>query len=147
MFLKLKYGLWFLITIQSLKAQVMIPKVLTGKVVSIATDIEGINIKNLKSDYSTKTNIYGIFSITANLGDTLLFSAIQFKKRKIILKKEDFSTTLFLVKLENATLPLSEVKIIDYKNINAVSLAITKKGQKKYTPAERKLYTATGGGN
>ena len=147
MFLKLKYCLWFLISIQGLKAQVMNPNVLTGKVVAITADIEGINIKNLKSDYSTKTNIDGIFSITANVGDTILFSAIQFKKRKIILKMEDFSTTLFLVKLENATLSLNEVEIIDYKNINAISLGITKKGQKKYTPAERKLYTATGGGN
>lgn len=147
MFLKLKYGLCFLICIQGLKAQVIISQVLTGKVVAIASDIEGINIKNLKSNYSTKTNKDGIFSITANVDDTLMFSAIQFKKRIIILKKEDFNTTLLLVKLENATLPLNEVKIIDYKNINAISLGITKKGQKKYTPAERKLYTATGGGN
>ena len=147
MFLKFKYCFWFIISIQGLKAQVMIPSVLTGKVIADATDLEGINIKNLKSDYSTKTNSDGIFSITANVGDTLSLSAIQFKKRKIILKKEDFNTDLFLVKLENSTLLLNEVKIMDYKNINAINLGITKKGQKKYTAAERKLYTATGGGN
>lgn len=147
MFLKIKYGLLLLIFIQGIKAQVIIPKILIGKVVTNATDIEGINIKNLKSNFSTKTNVEGLFSITADVGDTLLFSAIQFKKRKVILKKEDFNTTMFLVKLENATLLLNEVKIIDYKNINAIRLGIIPKGQKNYTPAERKLYTATGGGN
>jgi hypothetical protein len=42
---------------------------------------------------------------------------------------------------------LEEVTIIDYKKISAVSLGTTSKGVKKYTPAERRLYTATGGGN
>ena len=37
---------------------------------------------------------------------------------------------------------LDEVKIDEYKNINAVSLRILSKPAKKYTPAERKLRTA-----
>lgn len=37
---------------------------------------------------------------------------------------------------------LSEVTITDYKNINAEALGIVPKGQKTYTPAERKLKTA-----
>jgi len=40
---------------------------------------------------------------------------------------------------------LDEVRINEYKNINAVSLGIISPNTKHYTPAERKLYTATGG--
>lgn len=44
-------------------------------------------------------------------------------------------------------MPLKEIEVIEYKNINPVALGIVPANQKTYTPAERKLYTATGGGN
>ena len=146
MTLKIKYYLLFLILLQGMNAQDTIPKFLIGKIIANTTDLEAINIINLKSNATSKTNKVGMFSIVANVGDILMCSAVQFKKRKIILKKEDFNN-LFMIKLENATFQLNEVKIFDYKNINAISLGIVGKNQKKYTPAERRLYTATGGGN
>ena len=39
---------------------------------------------------------------------------------------------------------LDEVQVYNYKNINAVALGIIPKGQKSYTPAERRLKSATG---
>jgi len=42
---------------------------------------------------------------------------------------------------------LNEVILTEYKSINPVSLGIIPANQKTFTPAERKLYTATGGGN
>ena len=54
---------------------------------------------------------------------------------------------LLFVKLEPLLNNLEEITVIEYKNINAVALGIVPAGQKTYTPAERKLYTATGGGN
>jgi len=41
---------------------------------------------------------------------------------------------------------LNEVIVNEYKNINAVSLGIIPHDIKQSTPAERKLFTATGGG-
>ncbi|MDD5151092.1 MAG: hypothetical protein PHC28_11570 [Flavobacterium sp.] len=147
MFLKIKYCLLFLIVLQGMNAQDTMPKFLIGKISANATDLEGINIKNLNSNVSSTTDIAGMFSIVANVGDTLTITSIQFKRLKIELKKEDFNNLLFIIKLENATFQLDEVKIVDYKNINAISLGIVGNNQKKYTPAERRLYTATGGGN
>ncbi len=116
-----------------------------GKVVSNAVDLEGIYIINLKTEASTASGNGGYFEIRAMIGDTLMFSAVQIKGKKVVVKESDFQETLFFVKLEGMINQLEEVKIIKYNNINAVALGIIPKGQKTYTPAERKLYTATTG--
>ncbi len=121
-------------------------KVLKGKVVANSNDLEGIYIVNIKSDLSTLTENGGYFSIPAKEGDTLMFSAVQFKGLKVVLKKADFDVALFFVKMEVLLRQLDEVTINEYKNINAVSLGIISPNTKHYTPAERKLRTATGAG-
>jgi len=123
-------------------AQAQNAKVLKGKVVANSSDLEGIYIVNIKSDLSTLTENGGYFTIPAKEGDTLMFSAVQFKGVKIALKKADFETDLFFVKMEVLLRQLDEVKINEYKNINAVSLGIISPNTKHYTPAERKLRTA-----
>ena len=123
-------------------AQVSNPKILKGKVVSNAIDLEGIYVINLKSDVSTATQKGGYFDIQAKVGDTLMFSAVQFKGKKVVLIEKDFGGDLFFVKLETMINQIEEVKIIRYNHINAVSLGIIPAGQKHYTPAERKLRTA-----
>ena len=127
-------------------AQSQTLKVLKGKVVANSNDLEGIYIINTKSDFSTLTENGGYFSIPAKEGDTLMFSAVQFKGLKVVVKKTDFDATLFFVKMEIIMRQLDEVKINEYKNINAVSLGIISPYTKHYTPAERKLRTANGSG-
>lgn len=123
-------------------AQISNSKILKGKVVSNAIDLEGIYIINLKTEASTATEKGGYFNIQAKVGDTLMFSAMQFKGKKVALKEDDFSNNLFFVKLETMINQIEEVKIIRYNHINAVSLGIIPANQKHYTPAERKLKTA-----
>ncbi|MES2748099.1 MAG: hypothetical protein V4648_06955 [Bacteroidota bacterium] len=113
-----------------------------GKVVANSADLEGIYIVNLKSDLSTLTESGGYFSIPAKEGDTLMFSAVQFKALKVVVRKDDVESSVFFVKMEVLLRQLDEVTINEYKNINAVSLRILSKPAKKYTPAERKLRTA-----
>ena len=117
-------------------------KLLKGKVVANSNDLEGIYIVNIKSDLSTLTENGGYFSIPAKEGDTLMFSHVQFKGLKVVLKKTDFDAALFFVKMEILLRQLDEVKINEYKNINAVSLRIISPNTKHYTPAERKLIAA-----
>ena len=71
-----------------------------------------------------------------------MFSHVQFKGLKVVLKKTDFDAALFFVKMEILLRQLDEVKINEYKNINAVSLRIISPNTKHYTPAERKLIAA-----
>ncbi len=121
-------------------------KKINGKVTADCSDLEGIYIINLHSEKATVTERGGYFSINASVGDTLVFSSVQFKALKVSLKEQDFAKELLFVKMETLVRLLDEVKINEYKNINAVSLGIIPANVKRYTPAKRKLYTATSGG-
>ncbi len=134
-------GFLFLVTISSGQG-LATSKRLNGKVTADYNDLEGIYIVNLKTERATLTERGGYFSITASVGDTLMFSAVQFKGLKVALKESDFAKELLFVKLETLVRSLDEVRINEYKNINAVSLGIISPNTKHYTPAERKLRTA-----
>ena len=115
---------------------------LNGKVTSSFTDLEGIYLINNRSKENTLTEHGGYFSIQACVGDTLVFSSVQFKAAKVALSEADFNKELFFVKLYPIVRFLDDVRINEYKNINAVSLGIISPNTKHYTPAERKLKTA-----
>ena len=119
-----------------------IRKIIKGKVSSYANNLEGIYIVNMKTEKNAVTAANGYFAIPAAAGDTLMFSSTQFKGRRIAVENDD--QDLLLVKLEPVMNELQEVKIFQYKDINAVAMGIIPKGQKSYTPAERKLKMATG---
>jgi hypothetical protein len=118
-------------------------KKINGKVTADYNDLESIYIVNLKTEKSTLTERGGYFSINASVGDTIMFTAVQFKSLKITLKEEDFNKELLFVKMETFIRILDEVKINEYKDINAVSLGIISSKTKHYTPAERKLKAAS----
>lgn len=118
-------------------------KKINGKVTADYNDLESIYIVNLKTEKSTLTERGGYFSINASVGDTIMFTSVQFKSLKITLKEEDFNKELLFVKMETFIRVLDEVKINEYKDINAVSLGIISSKTKHYTPAERKLKTAS----
>lgn len=119
------------------------PKDIRGKVVSEAPYLENIYIINLKTEKTTSTDKGGYFEITAIVGDTLLFSAVQIKGTKMVITAEDVAKDLVLVKLDPIINRLDEVVVRQYKNINAVSLGIIPASTKHYTPAERKLKAAS----
>lgn len=114
-----------------------------GKIVSESSMLEGIHVINLTKHLGTITDARGYFHVKATISDTLQFSAINLKATYYILKESDFSDNLLLIKMESLITELEEVAIINYKNINAVALGIVPANQKTYTPAERKLKTAS----
>ena len=114
---------------------------LYGKVTADVSVLEGIYVINKKTQKASVTNQEGNFSIQAAVGDTLLFSASQFKETKLLLTQDHFAQGILYVKVTPLMNQLREV--IVRNGINGVSLGIVPKGQKIYTPAERKLYTAT----
>ena len=117
-----------------------------GKIISDATDLEGVYVLNLKSKVATTTIKGGYFAINGTIGDSLVLSGFQLKSMKIALTQQNFAKELFFVKMESIVTYLEEVKINQYQNINALSLGILQKPAKQYTPAERRLFTATSGG-
>ncbi len=134
---------FFVLLANNLLAQVEMSTVLKGKVDANIMDLEGIYVVNFRTEASVLTNSDGSFSIPAQIGDTLIFSSVQLKERRIVLVGEDFALTNFVVRVEIGMNQLREVIIKKYDNINAVALGIIPAGQRSYTPAERKLKGAT----
>ncbi|MCV2486369.1 carboxypeptidase-like regulatory domain-containing protein [Flavobacterium sp. SH_e] len=117
--------------------------ILSGKVVSNTSDLEGIYVINAQTEETVTTDASGSFAILAKPNDILVFSSISFKEKRILLKPEDFSNLNFMVNLSMVMYQLQEVVVKKYDNISAEKLGIIPAGQKKYTAAERKLETAT----
>lgn len=119
--------------------------IVNGKIVSTASSLEGIHILNLSKNTGVTTDNRGYFSIKVAIGDTLQFSAIHLIATKHIITKDDFGENLLFIEMKSKLNELEEVTIVQYKNINAVALGIVPANQKTYTPAERKVRTATTG--
>lgn len=133
--------------ITSLSISAQNDTILKGKVTSESSNLEDIHVINRSQKKATISSQGGYFTIKAKVLDTIIFSAVHLKAVQHIVKKEDFGQDLLFVKMEVLETTLDEVTLTQYKNINAVSLGIVPANQKTYTPAERRLYTATGGGN
>lgn len=140
--MKIKLCFFFFVLANVILAQESGRTVLNGKINANTIDLVGVYVINLKTEKSAMTGKDGFFSIAAIPGDTLLFSAIQLKEVRIVLKQEDFQNEPFLVKMESNITQLREVIVKRYDNINAVSMGISPNGMLHRTQAERKLYTA-----
>lgn len=114
-----------------------------GKVNAEMTDLEGIYVINLTTENATITDSKGFFTINAKVGDSLLLSSVQFKSVNKIITTQDLSS-LFFVNMYPIMNELKEV-VVKRPSVSAESLGIIPYGQKKYTPAERKILTATSG--
>lgn len=125
-------------------AQEVLPVEIKGKVLADFGDLDGIYVINLKTEKTVITDKEGVFLVPSAVGDTLLFSSVQFKEIRLVLAVKNFYDNEILVRLTPKIHQLSEVVVRRYGNINAVSLGIIPANQKSYTPAERKLKTATG---
>lgn len=139
----MKQILFLVFTALLLSQSVFSQTLLKGKVISEASNLDGIHVINLTNEKSTITEKSGFFSILAKPMDTLMFSGMQVKGMQIVLKQSDFSESLFFMRLKQQVTMLDEVYIKNYPEINAVSLGIIPKGTKSYTPAQRRLRTAT----
>ena len=128
----------FFMVLGSLNGFAQQKKVL-GKVVSKARDLEGIYIKNVNTNTSALTQKGGYFSIDANPNDTLVFSAVHLIGREKVLSYADMNKSLVFVPMEYAENILEEL-VID-RRVTTESLGLG--GARKFTPAQRRLHTAT----
>ena len=71
--------------------------------------IEGVHVLNITSSEATITDSDGNFKILATINDELIFSAIQFKRKKIIIDKDVFSSLSLTVYLDEFVNELDEV--------------------------------------
>jgi CarboxypepD_reg-like domain len=136
--------LFFIVTVTF--GQTSIEKEIRGKITADTTAVEGINIVNLSTEKATATDKNGLFSLFVKEGDVLAFSAVNLVTLHRIVSKQDLVSTVLKIQMVPKNIELKEVIVNDNLQITAENLGVIPYGQKKYTPAERKLYTATSGG-
>ncbi|WP_370628685.1 hypothetical protein [Flavobacterium sp. SOK18b] len=131
--------------VQSMYSQDAAVKEIRGKIAADSVAVDRINIVNITTEKATTSDANGFFTIPVKEGDILVFTAVNLEGLRKKIEKQDLEQTLLLVKMNPKSIVLREV-IVNDNSISAESLRIIPYGQKKYTPAERKMYTATSGG-
>ena len=139
--MKNKLILLFLFVIQISFAQ---EKIIHVRISAGGNSVEGINVVNLVNEKSAVSDYNGEFFILAKAEDLLVFSAINFEYKRKIIDESDLNLKIIEIEMVPKTNQIDEVVIEKY-NINAVELGILSKPAKVYTPAERKVRTATTG--
>ncbi|MDG2433425.1 hypothetical protein [Flavobacterium sp.] len=131
--------------VQWIHAQNGASVVLSGSVTVDAVAVEAVNVNNVSKDKTTTTNAKGVFTLEVNEGDVLVFSAVNLVTLQKRITKEDVKAGSILISMSTNSIALQEVIINEDSQITATHLGIVSADQKRYTPAERKLYTARSG--
>lgn len=143
------------------QAQSFNSKVLKGRVMADGKDVTGVAIQNITTQRATITDFDGNFSIEVRLNDTLVFSAVQFKRKILPVKQALLDTPFVSVPLEEFVNELKEVVVNPYnlsgslssdlgglkleKDVSAEALGLPNAHRRIPTQSERKLYEATSG--
>ncbi len=152
--------IFFLIAINA-SAQSIFSK-LEGKVTNINKGVPDVHVMNISSNRATITDAEGLFSISTKLNDTILFSAVQYKRKTLVVSRAMLESRSIIVPLEEFINELDEVVVRpfnlsgdlsrDMNSLNkekvyvASTLGLPNAYVKPMTQSERKLNEATTGG-
>ncbi len=136
-------------------------KDLEGRVFSKDGDVAGTHVINSTTQKATITDVNGFFKIQAKLNDTLVFSAVQYKRKVLPINAAILESRLLNVYLEEGEIKLDEVFVMPYnltgdlsKDIDSLkigsivtasSLGLPNANVKVKTQNERKLFEADNG--
>lgn len=149
------------VAVFSARAQQVGVRELKGKVYNKDKDVVGVAVQNITANRAVITDLDGNFSILVRLNDTLVFSAVQFKRKILPVNEALFNTNFITVPLEEFVNELKEVVVTPYnlsgdlnqdldglqleKDVSAEALGLPNAHQKIPTQSERKLQQATYG--
>lgn len=132
-----------------------------GKVVSPKKDVTGVTIQNITTERATITDFEGSFSIRVQVGDTLIFSAVQFKRKLVPVSEALINSPFIQIPMDEFVNELQEVTVQPFglsgdiekdltglqleKDVSAEALGLPNADVKIITQSERKLYEADHG--
>lgn len=120
-------------------------KTIYGVVTVENASAEGIHVTNLVSEKATITNEKGEFWLDVKEDDLIVFSAVHLNYWRKSISSADIKSGKIEIIMSAKVSELEEVVLTDYSRINAKDLGIINYTPKSYTPAERRLRTATTG--
>ncbi|MDT7829713.1 carboxypeptidase-like regulatory domain-containing protein [Pricia sp. S334] len=149
----------FLFFMASAQGQEVFSDKLDGRVYSDDGDVAATHVLNITSQRATITDSNGYFTIPVRLNDTLVFSAVQYKRKELPVTLSVLESKLLLVPLEEARTELDEVVVTPYNLsgdvkrdlarmdigpvVTASTLGLPNAYVKPISKAERELYAAT----
>ena len=152
----------FLSTFFFAHGQSLVERKIEGRVYSDDGDVAATHVLNTTTKRAAITDINGFFEISAKLNDTIVFSAVQYKRKEIVVTLSVLESTFINVPLEEALTELDEVIVMPYNLtgdmtrdagriviepvVTASTLGLPNAYVKPPTKAERILYEATSGG-
>ena len=80
-------------------------------VVNDSVTVQSGYVLNVNSNSRTFIKAQGYFDILAKTNDTLLFSSMGLKSKKVVLADKDFAVSVLRVKMNTLVNPLKEVVV------------------------------------
>jgi hypothetical protein len=133
-------------------------KDLEGRVYSVDGDVAGTHVMNTTTRRATITDVNGFFSIPVRFNDTLVFSAVQYKRKVIHVQWAVFESGYLRVYMQAGEIQLEEVTVMPYNLsgelskdldglhidplVTANTLGLPNADVRFPTQAERSLYAA-----
>lgn len=113
---------------------------LKGQVLSDGMDVMGVDVMNLNTEQVVKTDAWGRFELAFSPGEMLIIASPYYEYFRKSIAADQIASGQLQIQLIAKPIELDEV-VITY-DINPEDLGIVPKGQKIYTPAEKRLFAA-----
>lgn len=138
---KLSYILFLFITFAAFSQE---RQTILGRIIIAGSDngVSEVFVINKTAGTEVKTDYKGFFDLTAKPGDKLVVYNARIIVREFTLSADSFKVLPYVISVNYKATELDEVVINKYAHINAESLGLVPKGQKRRSVAERRLYTA-----
>lgn len=101
----------FFVFCQFCFSQTLTRKPLHGMVVNDSVNIQNGYVLNVSSNSRTFIKSQGFFDILAKTNDTLLFSSMGMKSKKVVVAGKDFAVSVLAIKMNTLINPLNEVVV------------------------------------
>ena len=113
----MKHILYFILLFNCFVGFSQTEKVIHGTILSNEVALPAIDIVNMSSKKSAKTDSDGRFKLSANVGDELFIISKDYTDRKIILTQEQFNQNNFIFYLEEKPIELDDVNIVKVESM------------------------------
>ncbi|RYD86390.1 MAG: hypothetical protein EOP54_30440, partial [Sphingobacteriales bacterium] len=117
-------------------------KALMGRVMWGNDAVANVYVINKKTGTETKTDAKGNFTLDAKAGDVLTVYSNKTEVRDFKINDFAFKDNPYVLSVKVIAYELDEV-VINEQTVTSESLGLVPKNQKRYTPAERRLKTAS----
>lgn len=119
-------------------------KPLQGRVVSGNMPVHDVFVINKATAAETKSDMQGNFTIHVKAGDIIVVYSNRTDVRQFVISEASFKEVPYVVEVIVSAYELDEV-VVESTGITSESLGLAPAGQPRYTPAEKKLFTAEDG--